>query len=504
MQLLISAGLIFGVVLWGLFSPSSLDSVFATALVGITRNFGWFYLWLVLGLIVLAFCLAFGRFGDLKLGDEDDEPEFSLGAWFAMLFAAGMGIGLVFWGVAEPISHYANPPPGVSAGTPEAASAAMRYAFFHWGLHPWAIYGIVGLAIAFFTFRRKALPLVSSTTEALPWRFTRVLSPAFNVLAIVAIAFGVAASLGMGATQINSGIHAAFKLPVNTTVQSLIIVVSTLLFVSSASSGLGRGVKWLSVGNIWLAALFALTVFVLGPTIAIVETLTNTLGAYTSEFVRMSLRMSPFRASSWFGDWTIFYWAWWLAWSPFVGLFIARISRGRTIRQFILGVVFAPTLVGFVWFAIFGGTALNLEIFQGIPLKEDVKTNVSTVMFVMFDALPLGGLLSIVATVLVFVFFITSGDSATMVLGTMSTGGNPNPPTRVKVIWGVLVAAIALSLLLAGGLNAIQTATIVFALPFSVVVMLMAVSVTLAIREDWRAEQRNERALRKKMRELVK
>jgi len=504
MQLLISAGLIFGVVIWGLVSPASLDSTFATALVGVTRNFGWFYLWLVLTLVVLAFCLAFSRFGDLKLGDEDDEPEFSLGAWFAMLFAAGMGIGLVFWGVAEPISHYASPPPGVPPGTPEAASAAMRYAFFHWGLHPWAIYGIVGLAIAFFTFRRKALPLVSSTTEALPWRITRMLSPAFNVLAIVATAFGVAASLGMGATQINSGLNAAFGLPVSATMQGLIVVASTILFVGSAVSGLGRGVKWLSVGNIWLAAIFALAVFVVGPTIAIVETLTNTLGVYTSEFVRMSLRMSPFRASSWVGDWTIFYWAWWLAWSPFVGLFIARISRGRTIRQFILGVVFAPTLVGLVWFSIFGGTALNLEIFQGVPLKEAVKANVSTVMFVMFDAMPLGGFLSVVATVLVFVFFITSGDSATMVLGTMSSGGDPNPSARVKTTWGILVAAIALSLLLAGGLNAIQTATIVFALPFSVVVMLMAISVTLAIREDWRAEERNERAFRKKMRELVR
>ena len=203
MQLVVSAGLIAAVVLWGLLSPASLDSVFSTALSGITRNFGWFYLWVVLGLVVLAFFLAFSRFGDLKLGEEDDEPEFSLGAWFAMLFAAGMGIGLVFWGVAEPISHYANPPPGVVAGTPDAAGVAMRYAFFHWGLHPWAIYGIVGLSIAFFTFRRKTLALVSSATEALPWRFVRRLSPAFNVLAVVATAFGVAtaASLAFAASS---------------------------------------------------------------------------------------------------------------------------------------------------------------------------------------------------------------------------------------------------------------------------------------------------------------
>ncbi|MBB1604709.1 BCCT family transporter [Variovorax sp. UMC13] len=504
MQLIVSAGLIAAVVLWGLVSPATLDRIFSALLADITRSFGWFYLWVVLGLVVLAFFLAVSRYGDLKLGDEDEEPEFSVGAWFAMLFAAGMGIGLVFWGVAEPVSHYVKPPPGIVPGTPEAAGVAMRYAFFHWGFHPWAIYGIVGLAISFFTFRRKALPLVSSATEALPWPFVRRLSPAFNVLAVVATAFGVAASLGMGATQINSGLHTAFGLPIGPLVQSLVIVVTTAVFITSAVSGVDRGVKWLSIGNLVLAGLLALVVLCLGPTVAIVDTLTNTLGAYISEFVRMSLRMSPFRENSWVGDWTIFYWAWWLAWSPFVGLFIARVSRGRTVRQFLVGTVLAPSLVGFVWFAIFGGTALNMEIFHGVPLAEAVTANVSTTMFVMFQAMPMGLVLSGVATLLVFVFFVTSGDSATLVLGTMSTGGNPNPPNRVKVVWGVLVAAIALSLLLAGGLKAIQTATIVFALPFSVVLVLMAVSVTLAIREDWEAEQKRERALRRKMREFVR
>ncbi len=503
MQLFISAGLIAAVVLWGLISPATLDSVFGAALVKITHNFGWLYLWLVLGMVLLAFYLAFSRFGDLKLGDEDDEPEFSTGAWFSMLFAAGMGIGLVFWGVAEPVSHYSRPPPGFIAGTPEAASAAMRYAFFHWGLHPWAIYGIVGLAISFFTFRRKALPLVSSATEALPWRFMRHLSPTFNVLAIVATAFGVAASLGMGATQINSGLADAFGVPLMPWVQAVIIVVTAVLFITSSVTGVDRGIKWLSIGNLVLAGVLAIAVFTVGPTIAIVETLTNTLGGYMSEFVRMSLHMTPFRTDSWVGDWTLFYWAWWLAWSPYVGLFIARVSRGRTVRQFILGTVLAPTLVGFVWFAVFGGSALNLAIFQGAPLVEAVQANVSSGMYALFDALPLGGLMSVVATVLVFVFFVTSGDSATLVLGTMSTGGNPNPSARVKIIWGVLVAAIALSLLLAGGLKAIQTATIVFALPFAVVLLLMAVSVTIAIRQDWDAEQRRDKAIRRKMRELV-
>ena len=504
MQIIFSAGLIVAVVLWGLLSPASLDSVFGELLVSITHNFGWFYLWVVLGLVVLAFFLAFSRYGDLKLGDEDEEPEFSVGAWFSMLFAAGMGIGLVFWGVAEPVSHYVSSPPGVASGTPEAANVAMRYAFFHWGLHPWAIYGVVGLAIAFFQFRRKAAPMVSSVTEALPSKIVQRLSPAFNVLAVVATAFGVATSLGMGAQQINSGLSAVFGFPVGKASQVGIILVTTLLFLLSAVSGVERGIKWLSSGNLIVAGLLALAVLVLGPTIAIIDTFTSTLGAYMSEFVRMSLRMTPFRENSWVGDWTIFYWAWWVSWSPFVGLFIARVSRGRTIRQFIAGTVLAPTLVGFVWFSIFGGAALYMEIFQGVPVAEAVKADVSTAMFALFNALPMGAVMSVVATLLVMVFFVTSGDSATLVLGMMSTGGNPNPPNRVKILWGVLVSAISISLLLAGGLKAMQTATIVFALPFSVVLVLMAVSVTRAIHQDWQAEQKLEKALRKKMRELVK
>lgn len=458
----------------------------------------------MLGLVVLAFFLAISRFGDLKLGDVDDEPEFSLHAWFAMLFAAGMGIGLVFFGVAEPVSHYGNPHAGIAPNTPEAAHAPMRHVFFHWGLHPWAIYGVVGLAIAFFTFRCKSLPLVSLVTEALPWKLVQKLSPAFNVLAIVATAFGVAAWLGVGATQINGGLHAAFGLAVTPVNQAVIIVVTTVLFLTSAVTGVERGVKYLSIGNLVLAGLLALFVLVVGPTIAIIDTLTSTLGAYLSELVRMSLRMTPFRDSTWVGDWTIFHWAWWLAWSPLVGLFIARVSKGRTIREFIMGVVLAPTVVGFVWFAIFGGTALNLEIFHDVPLAAALKDNVATTMFVMFNALPASGLLSIVATLLVFIFFVTSGDSATLVQGTMSTGGDPNPPAKVKIIWGVLVAGIALSLLLVGGITAVQAATIVFALPFSVVLLLMAISLVIAVREDWHAEDARERHLHKALREWVR
>lgn len=503
MQLIFSVGLILTIVLWGVLSPASLGTVFDMALATATKNFGWLYLWTVLALVVLAVILAVSRYGDLKLGNDDDEPEFSLGAWFAMLFAAGMGIGLVFWGVAEPVSHYLTAPPGIRPGTPEAANAAMRYSFFHWGVHPWALYSIVALAIAFFQYRRQHAPLVSEVTRALPWQPVRRLSGLFNVLAVIATAFGVAASLGMGALQINSGLHAVLGVSINTSSQLIIIAVTTALFIASAISGVTKGIKWLSTFNLLLAALLTLAVFLMGPTVAIIDTFTNTLGSYLSDFVRMSLRMTPFRDSSWVGGWTIFYWAWWVSWSPFVGLFIARVSRGRTIREFILGTVAAPSLAAFLWFSVFGGTALYMEIWQGVPLAEAVKADVSTALFTMFGAMPMGLVMSVLATILVLVFFITSGDSAVLVLGMMSTGGNPNPSARIKLIWGLLVAGIAVSLLLADGLQAVQTATIVFALPFTLVIALMALSLWRAIREDWIEEQRKERLMRQRLRELV-
>jgi glycine betaine transporter len=383
-----------------------------------------------------------------------------------------MGIGLVFWGVGEPLSHYGTPPPGIAPRSPEAANAAMRYSFFHWGLHPWAVYSVVGLTIAFFQVRRNAPVLVSSSVASLPWPWLGRMAPVFDVMAIVATAFGVAASLGIGALQINSGLHRVVGLP-----------------VSSA--------------NLVLAALLALTVALLGPTVLLVDTFTTTLGAYLSEFVRMSLRTTPFRDDTWVGSWTIFYWAWWISWSPFVGMFIARVSRGRTIREFVLGTVLAPAIAGALWFSIFGGSALWMEIFARVPLAEAAKADVATVLFVMFDHLPMAGLLSAAATLLVLVFFITSGDSATLVLGIMSSDGEPNPRARVKAVWGVLIAGIAISLLLSGGVQAIQTATIVFALPFALVIVLMALALVRGVREDWRVVDARERALRKRLRDLT-
>jgi glycine betaine transporter len=307
----------------------------------------------------------------------------------------------------------------------------------------------------------------------------------------------------MGALQINSGLKAAFGLPVSDIAQVAIIIVTALIFITSATTGVDKGIKYLSNFNMVVAALLMLAVFLLGPTIAIIDTLTNTLGSYLSEIVRMSLRATPFRDSKWVGDWTIFYWAWWISWSPFVGLFIARVSRGRTVREFILGTVLAPSLAAFLWFSVFGGTALTMEIWQHVPIAAAVKADVSTALFTMFAGMPLGGLMSGVATLLVLIFFVTSGDSAVLVLSMMSTGGSPNPSARVKIIWGILVSGIAISLLLAGGIKAVQTATIVFALPFALVIILMVISLWRALREDQKEEEQRERELRRRMRNIV-
>ncbi len=485
---------------WGLIAPASLDSAATVAFAYTTRNFSWLYLWVVFALVVASLVLAFGRFGRLRLGDDDEEPAFSLRSWFAMLFAAGMGIGLVFWGVAEPLSHYATPPPGLAPRTPEAANAAMLYTFFHWGLHPWAVYSVVALSIAYFQFRRGLPITISATLCGLPhWLRGRWVAAA-DVLAVLATAFGVATSLGLGALQINSGLAEVVGMPSGTPSQIAIIVVTTAIFLASSVSGIERGIKWLSNANLILGALLAAFVLLAGPTAAIFDTFTSTLGRYLSGLVQMSLRLTPFRSDEWVHNWTVFYWAWWISWSPFVGLFIARISRGRTIREFVSGTLLLPSLAAFAWFSVFGGAALHAEIFGGAPLVEAAASDISTALFALFETLPGTLPLSVAATLLVLVFFVTSGDSATFVLGMLSERGNPDPSLRIRLAWGVLVGLIAISLLLAGGLQALQTAAIVMALPFSVVILLMLVSLLRALREDADRLEREEREARRLLR----
>lgn len=481
----ISVVLIGLFVLWGLVSPTSLASTATLALAFTTSKFGWLFLIVTFLILVFMIFLAFSKYGHLRLGHEDDRPEFSNITWFGMLFSAGMGIGLVFWGVAEPLDHYLYPPAGIASLTPDAANAAITFSFFHWGFHAWAIYSLVGLTIAYFRFRKDKKLLISQTLSPIIGKNIDSLQARFiDILAIIATAFGVATSLGLGAMQINGGLNNLFGLNINILNQIIIIIIATILFLLSSATGLEKGIKILSNINVGIAMLLLVFVFLLGPTANILEIFTNNLGNYLQNIVSMSLRLTPFRDSTWIADWTLFYWAWWIAWSPFVGVFIARVSKGRTIREFIVGVLLVPSLFSFIWFAVFGGTALNLEMNTNLALLEALKVDMSSTLFVMLNSLPFGYILSIVATALILTFFVSSADSATFVLGMFSTKGSMEPSTKVKLTWGILQALVAVALLISGGLQGLQTMSIVTALPFSIILFLMMVSFVMELRKE--------------------
>jgi len=484
----VSVGFAVAFLAWGALFTANLSSVTSGILSFVISSFGWLYL--IATTIFLAFLavLAFSRFGKVKLGKDDEEPEFGRLSWFAMLFAAGMGTGLVFWGVAEPISHLNTPPYGMAEpGSAEAAELGMRYAFFHWGLHPWAVYGTVALALAYFNFRRDGGGLISSIFR--PLLGDRVDGPvgkAIDILGIIATLFGVAVSLGFGSLQVNGGLTYLFDVPNNAGVQIVIIATITVLFMISAVTGIGKGIRYLSNLNMVLAACLLLFVFLLGPTVFIVDTFTQMLGNYAGALVPMSFNQNVFASDgTWAQNWTLFYWATWIAWAPFVGSFIARISRGRSIREFIVAVLFVPSLVSFFWFSALGGTAIQLVRQGGADtISEAVGNNVATALFVTFDRLPLSFVTSIIAIVLVSVFFITSADSASFVLASMSTGGELNPPTFVKLTWGAVISSFAAVLLLAGGLDALQKVAIIAAVPFAVIMIAMCFSLYKALLKE--------------------
>ncbi|MED1954008.1 BCCT family transporter [Brevibacillus centrosporus] len=505
MTFLISLIIVLAIVSVGVISPTLFAQAASKILTLTTTNFGWFYLIVTLGFLAFCLFLAFSKYGQITLGEEDDEPEFSLPTWFAMLFSAGMGIGLVFWGVAEPISHYFSPPAGVAGQTPEAAQTAMRFAFFHWGLHPWAIYAVIALCLAYFQFRKGSKGLISSTFYPLLGdRVNGPIGKGIDVLAIIATAFGVATSLGLGTLQINGGLAHLFGLPSNPTVQIIIIAVITVLYLLSSTSGLDKGIKFLSNTNLVLALSLLLLTLFMGPTAFLFDTFTTTLGSYLNNLISMSLRLTPFTQGTWVANWTLFYWAWWISWAPFVGTFIARVSKGRTIKEFVICVMLVPSLLSFIWFSVFGGTALHLEMFDQAPIGSAVHQDISTALFLALEQLPLGQILSFVALFLITVFFITSADSATFVLGMLSSEGNLHPTNRVKITWGILQSATAVVLLLSGGLEGLQTASIVAALPFAVIMVLMCYSLLKALGEEARHERKRRKEQQKKLERLLK
>ncbi|WP_346208216.1 BCCT family transporter [Caldifermentibacillus hisashii] len=452
----------------------------------IIEKFGWFYLLSATGFLIFAISLIFSKYGYIKLGKDDDQPEYSYLTWFAMLFSAGMGIGLVFWGVAEPMYHYYGPPVG-EGETAAAARTTLRYSFFHWGLHPWGIYSIVALALAYFQFRKGSRGVISQSLRPLFGdKVDTKTGMLVDTITVYATIFGVATSLGLGAIQISGGLsHLTPAIPNDTTTQLLIIIIVTVLFMLSAVSGLDKGIKLLSNLNVALAVGLMLFLLFTEPTNFIMDVFTMTIGNYMQNLPSMSFKLSPFEQNNWSQSWTIFYWAWWIAWAPFVGTFIARISKGRTIREFIIGVLAVPTLVGGLWFSVFGGSAIYLERFKNVAIMEMMNVSgMETALFYVLEHFPLGTIMSGLAIILICTFFVTSADSATFVLGMLTTNGSLNPPNSVKFIWGVFQSAAAAILLWTGGLQALQTASVIAAFPFTIIMILIVISLIQAFKKE--------------------
>lgn len=487
---ILTAALALTFVLGGSLFPKQMNLLMQSVLNFISIKFGWLYLWMVLGFVIFTLWLAFSKYGNIKLGAPDDQPEYSTVSWFAMLFSAGMGIGLVFWSVGEPLSHLASPP----AGDPFSEQAfwdSMRYTFFHWGIHPWAVYGLTGLALAYFSFKKQAPLLISSVVRPLLGKRTDGwMGKAVDGLAVFATIFGVATSLGMGTLQINSGLNYLFGVPETNTISVLIVAVITALFTLSAISGIGRGIKILSNLNLILAFALLIFMLVVGPGLFAVNLIITTVGSYLQNFLSMSLATEPTQQASWVTSWTVFYWAWWIAWAPFVGGFIARISKGRTIRQFIIGVLVAPTVLSFLWMGTFGGAALYLQTKMGENIAPTVIKNIASGLFVVFHQYPLAGLLSGLALILIAVFFITSADSATFVVSMLLSGGGLEPRISTKVLWGAIQGGIAIVLLLTGGLAALQAASIIAAFPFMLIMAAMAFSLVRELTRDRAIKER--------------
>ena len=468
----------------GTISNSDLaGEVFSATLAFITTNFGWFYMLSVAFFLVFIVGIAMTPWGSIKLGPDHAEPQYSFPAWFAMLFSAGYGIALLFFGVAEPVLHYASPPAG-AAQTVDSAKQAMQIAFFHWGFHIWAIYGLTGLVLAYFSFRH-GLPL-SMRSALYPIIGERINGPighVVDVFAILGTLFGIATTLGLSVTQINAGINYLWPdIPVSIGVQIIAIAIITALAICSVVAGLDKGVKNLSLLNMILAIGLMLFVFLVGPSIFILETFLQNTGSYLNNIIERTFNLQAYSRSDWIGNWTLFIFGWTIAWSPFVGLFIAKISRGRTIRQFVFGVMFVPTIFTFLWFSVFGDTALHLIMVEGYTsLITDVQADNAIALFKLFELLPMTSIASFLAVLLIITFFVTSSDSGSLVIDSLAAGGASHTPVWQRVFWASAEGVVAATLLLAGGLSALQTMTIASALPFAIIMLIAALGMWRAL-----------------------
>ncbi len=472
---------------WSIFFKDSFTSFSDKIFSVLTVDFGWSYLLSMTAFVAFCLFIAFSKYGKIKLGPDDSKPEYNTVSWFAMLFGAGMGVGLVFWGVAEPLSHFIAPM-GLESASTEAADFAMKTSFMHWGIHPWANYCVLGLALAYFQFRKGKPGLISSIFEPLIGEkgVNGAIGKTIDILAIFATVAGITTSLGLGVLQINSGINYLFGIPKTLFVQIIIIVVFSVIYIWSAVAGIEKGIKVVSDVNLYLAFAIMVLAVIVGPRLAMIDSFVNGLGQYIGNFIGDSMYTNTYGDNSWVNAWRIFYWAWWIAWAPFVGAFIARISRGRTIKEFVFGVVLAPAIGSLVWFAIFGSLGINLGIKE--ILSTEVMTNIvaspETALFIVMESYPLGKILSIISMVLVCTFFITSANSGTFVLSMLSTEGNLNPPNSKKVVWGVVQSLLAVGLLIAGGLKPLQTISIIAAFPFIFIMIFACISLVKALRKE--------------------
>lgn len=484
----VSTAILVAFILLTLMFKADAGELFKTALSSITSTMGWFLILVSNVFIIAALYFALSRFGKIRIGGNDAVPEFTTLAWYSMLLSAGMGIGLMFWSVSEPMFHYSSPSPmfgGMEALTPEAAQAAMGITYFHWGVHPWAIYAIVGLGLAFFAYNR-GLPLTMRSIfyPLLGEKIYGFWGNLIDVLAVLATLVGLATSLGLGVKQINAGLNYMFAIEISTSMQVILIAVITGLVTMSVMAGLDKGIKLLSKTNMILAGIFMLFLLFVGPTIYILGGFTQNLGYYFTILPKLSLWTETFRETNWQGSWTVFYWAWWISWSPFVGMFIARISKGRTVKEFVFGVILVPTLLSFIWMSVFGGSALFLQSTGTADIVAAVNADVSTAMFVMLDQFPLSGVLSLVAMVLVAVFFVTSSDSGSLVVDHLTSGGKLDSPATQRVFWAVMEGVIAAVLLVGGGLTTLQTASVSTGLPFAIVLLIGVYSLYIGFTQE--------------------
>ncbi len=481
-----SAVVIAGFVGWGLLAPKSLGAVMTSTLNWIIGNFSWAFVLIATAVLIVCVVLVFSRWGRIRLGPDDSRPEFRTFSWVSMMFAAGLGAGLLFFGVAEPVTHWTAPPHALAEPESEAAAlVALRYTYFHWGFNGWAMYAVMGGAMAYFAYRKNMPILVSSTLSPFLGRNapSRPLGRLVDGLAIVATLFGTAPALGLNGLQLNSGLDYLFGVPKSNIVAVLIILAVTTMFILSATSGVEKGINFLAnLGAVATIVLFLFFLVLGGSTVLVVSNGIESIGNYIIQVLPMSLQMGV-GDEAWMASWTIFYWAWWISWGPFVGMFVARISRGRTIREFVLGVAVAPTGFGFVWFAIVGGTGIELQRSGAADIVGSLSTP-ELVLFTALDALPLAGIVSFLCILLIALFFISGADAAAVVMATMASKGSIAPSKIVTVIFGVLMGGIACAMLLVGGLNALQQAAILGAVPFTFVL----IAVTFAWFKALRAE----------------